>query len=116
MARCLALLLALAAIGCTAGAAGAAISLQDVIVSLLEASGAVVSQKAVAGPGAGVQVALDHTRTLKVRSRSAEMLGSTKRAAELRPSRCRPPAPPVVCLLAFPVLSRAPVSSSFSHS
>ncbi|PSC69378.1 dolichyl-diphosphooligosaccharide-glycosyltransferase subunit 2 [Micractinium conductrix] len=74
-----------------AAAQVAAAPTPDVIVSLLEASGAVVSQKAVAGPGAGVQVALDHTRTLKV-TLNAELAGEE----EFRPQqvflRLTPPA------------------------
>lgn len=70
MARVAALALILAlAIGGTAvqgaAAAGGAISLSGVTVSVLEASGSVAGKHSVQGPDAGLRLSLDHTRTLK---------------------------------------------------
>lgn len=71
MARVAALALILAlAIGGTAiqgaAAAGGAISLTGVTVSVLEARGSVAGKHSVKGPDAGLRLSLDHTRTLKV--------------------------------------------------
>ena len=62
--------LVLAIGGPAVAAVGAAsdISLKDVSVSVVESGGSTSSTHEVTGPTAGVQLVLDHTRTVKVRT------------------------------------------------
>ena len=94
MARAAALALILAlAIGGTAisgaAAAGGAISLSGVTVSVLEASGSVADKHSVTGPDARLRLSLDHTRTLKVGSCAA----AAAAGQDARERCCRPAEP-----------------------
>ena len=86
-AAALALLLSLAlviggpAVSVAADGAASDITLKDVSVSVLEASGSASSTHQVSSPTAGLKVVLDHTRTVKVRT------------ADWPPPRCLAAAP-----------------------
>jgi ABC-type transport system involved in cytochrome bd biosynthesis fused ATPase/permease subunit len=67
MTRALAAYLAVALL--IAGAVASDITLADVSVSLMEASGSIVASTSVTGPSTANLGTLDHTRTIKVRRR-----------------------------------------------